>query len=204
MTLFDRSGHRAELTPEGELILTEARRVIQQARRLEQMGKELHAGYEPLLRIVLDGIFPMTPIMRAMGAFTAKKLPTRVRLMVEYLNGVSDRFAESEASLMLVLDYEGDQELSAIGLPHVPMCLLAHRDHPLNQERTSIEMTWRVMLNWWLRILPRSPRGRRTDFYGKPASLRIVGLSLQDTGVVGRGGLRLATRPPGRTLYGDG
>ena len=136
VTLFDRSGHRAELTPEGELILTEARRVIQQARRLEQMGKELHAGYEPLLRIVLDGIFPMTPIMQAMGAFTAKKLPTRVRLMVEYLNGVSDRFAETDASLMLVLDYEGDPELSAIALPNVPMYLLAHGDHPLNQEKS--------------------------------------------------------------------
>ena len=56
--LFDRSGHRAVLTPEGEVILLEAKRVLQQARRLEQMGKELHAGYEPILRIVLDGIFP--------------------------------------------------------------------------------------------------------------------------------------------------
>ena len=70
--LFDRSGHRAVLTPEGEVILLEAKRVLQQARRLEQMGKELHAGYEPILRIVLDGILPMAPVMRAMGVHGAK------------------------------------------------------------------------------------------------------------------------------------
>lgn len=138
VTLFDRSGHRATLTAEGDLILAEAHRVIQQARRLEQVGKELHAGYEPLLRIVVDGILPMPPIMRAMGAFTAKKLPTRVRLMVEYLNGVNDRFVEDDKSIMLVLDYEGDPELSAIALPKVDMFLVAHRNHPLNHGRKSL------------------------------------------------------------------
>ena len=105
--------------------------MIQQARRLEQMGKELHDGYEPIVQIVTDGIFPMAPVMQAMGAFTARKLPTRVRIMVEYLNGVTDRFQETGASIMMVLDYEGDQELAAIALPHVEMFLVAHRDHEL-------------------------------------------------------------------------
>jgi len=133
VTLFDRSGHRAVLTPEGTLILAEAGRVIQQARRLEQVGRELQSGAEPLLQIVLDGILPMTPLMRAMHGFTERKLPTQVRLMVEYLNGVTDRFEETHADIMMVLDYEGDQELSATALPHVEMYLVAHKDHPLNQ-----------------------------------------------------------------------
>ena len=47
----------------------------------------------------------MAPVMRAMGEFTARK-HLRARLMVEYLNGVNDRFEETEASLMLVLAYE--------------------------------------------------------------------------------------------------
>jgi len=132
--LFDRSGHRAVMTNSGEIILAEARRVIQQARRLERVGRELQGGYEPLLHIVLDGILPMPPLMRAMQGFTERHLPTRVRLMVEYLTGVPRRFEMEEAAMMLVLDYAGDPDLSAIALPSVDMFLLAHRDHPLNRQ----------------------------------------------------------------------
>jgi DNA-binding transcriptional LysR family regulator len=133
VVLFDRSGHRAVLTPSGELVLAEARRVIHQARRLERVGQELQAGYEPLLPIVLDGILPLSPVMQAMRNFTAQRLPTRARLMVEYLGGVNQRFIDSDAAIMLVLDYEGNPALSAVPLPKVEMFLLAHRDHPLNR-----------------------------------------------------------------------
>jgi DNA-binding transcriptional LysR family regulator len=139
VTLFDRGGHRAVLTPAGELVLAEAQRVIGQARRLEQVALELNRGHEPLLPIVLDGILPQPPVMAAMRAFVDRQLPTRVQLVVEYLTGVVERFRESEAAIMLVLDYEGDQELSAIPLPKVDMFLLAHRDHALNQTGQSVD-----------------------------------------------------------------
>ena len=53
--------------------------------------------------------------------------------MVEYLGGVNQRFVDSDAAIMLVLDYEGNPALSAVPLPKVETFLLAHRDHPLNR-----------------------------------------------------------------------
>jgi DNA-binding transcriptional LysR family regulator len=130
--LFDRSGHRASLTPAGELILTEAKQVIRQARRLEEVGRELSDGYEPLLGVVLDGILPMPPTMEALREFSGRQVPTRVRLMVEYLTGVQERFESEQAQIMLLLDYDGDESLSAVALPPVEVFLVVHKDHSLN------------------------------------------------------------------------
>ena len=137
--LFDRSGHRAALTPGGELILTEAKRVIRQVRRLEEVGRELEAGYEPVLSVVLDGILPKPPIMAALREFSSRQLPTRVRLMVEYLSGVRARFETAEAQMMLALDYEGDSDLSAIPLPPVETFLVVHPEHPLSQPSSPLD-----------------------------------------------------------------
>jgi len=131
VSLFDRSGHRAVLTPAGELVLAEARRVLAQARRLEQVSRELQSGYEPQLQVVVDGILPQRPLMKAMHGFSARRVSTRVRLIVEYLNGVTNRFNSEKASMMITLNYEGSEDLSANALPPVDMFLVVHRDHPL-------------------------------------------------------------------------
>ncbi len=129
--LFDRTGHRAHLTPKGLRILDEARRVLRQAQRLEEVGREIDAGYEPLLQVVLDGLLPLPPIMESLRALSAERLPTRVRLMVEYLGGVPERFEDKRADLMLVLDHEASDALQAVALAPVETHLLVHRDHPL-------------------------------------------------------------------------
>ena len=136
--IFDRSGHRAVLTAGGELVLTEARRVIEQARKLERIGEELQAGYEPEVSLVLDGIFPLPPVMDAMLNFNRQGLPTRIRLVVEYLDGVVDRFMDSEATAMLCLEHAPQPELTATALPRIEMFLLAHRDHPIHQSGSAI------------------------------------------------------------------
>ena len=130
-SLFDRTGHRAHLTPKGLRILDEARRVLRQAQRLEEVGREIDAGYEPLLQVVLDGLLPLPPIMESLRALSAAGLPTRVRLMVEYLGGVPERFEDMRADVMLVLDHEPHDALQAVALAPVETHLLVHRDHPL-------------------------------------------------------------------------
>jgi DNA-binding transcriptional LysR family regulator len=136
--IFDRSGHRAILTRAGELILDEARRVLSQTRRLEQLSLELQEGYEPLISIIIDGILPMPPIMWALREFSGKGLSTKVRIGTEYLNGVQSRFTRDDADIMLALDYEGAAELSAMPLPPVYTYLVVHRDHPLAETNASI------------------------------------------------------------------
>ncbi len=131
LELFDRSGHRAVLTPAGKTILEEARKVLGPALQLDAVARQLREGWEPRLEVVLDGIFPLPPVMRALKRFSAEQVPTQVRLMVEYLGGVRERFETDRADLMLSLDWTPDAALEGEALAPIEMVLVVHCDHPL-------------------------------------------------------------------------
>ena len=83
LPLFDRSGHRARLTEAGRLMTDAGRRVLAEARSLEDLARQLRGEWEPELRIVVDGIFPLRPVLRAARSLTEARAPTRVQLRVE-------------------------------------------------------------------------------------------------------------------------
>ena len=56
--LFDRSGHRAELTPAGRAVLDEGRLLLARARSIEGIARQFRQGWEPELNVVVDGILP--------------------------------------------------------------------------------------------------------------------------------------------------
>ena len=96
--IFDRSRQRAFLTPEGKRILEEGRKVIEQARQLEYVATQIKDGWEPELRIVTDGVLSMKPFSQALRVFAEKEIPTRIRIDVEYQEGVIERFHEDHES----------------------------------------------------------------------------------------------------------
>lgn len=131
LAAFDRSGHRAALTPAGRLVLEAGRDLLDRARDLEELARSLREEWEPTLAVVVDGIFPLRPLMRAMAKLGKEGVPTRVGLRVEYLEGVRERFEEREADLMLSLAFAGDARHVAEPLPPVEMVLVARRSHPV-------------------------------------------------------------------------
>ena len=133
LTLFDRSGHTVALTAAGRALLDEASQVLGRARRLERLAASLGGGWEPELRVVVEGVYPMRPIAEALRALAVRKVPTRVRVDVEYQDGVPERFEAEHADLMLLLDWPGDDRLRATPLPPLTMVLVAAPGHPLGQ-----------------------------------------------------------------------
>lgn len=129
LRLFDRSRHRASLTADGRLVLTEGRAILTQAERLARLADDLRGEWEARLSLVVDGLFPLPPILRALSRFEAMGAPTRLSLRVEHLGGVHHRFATEEAELMLVLDFGGSASLRARAVPPVEMVLVARPDH---------------------------------------------------------------------------
>ena len=105
--LFTRAGHHARPTSAGRRVLEEARGVLEHARRLDQVARSLKEGWEPVLSVVIDGVHPLEPVMRAVAAFNALDVPTRVRIHVEYQSGVAARFDTDAADLMLMLEFDG-------------------------------------------------------------------------------------------------
>ena len=131
VTIFDRSKHRAELTPQGKAILEEGRRLLQSASRLETLAGQYAKGWEPTFDLVVDASLPLDPIMRAIKQLTAHDIPTKVQVKVEALGGVQNRFEQDNANMMLVKDFRPSHQLQATPLPKVTFVLVAAADHPL-------------------------------------------------------------------------
>ena len=131
VVLFDRSGHRAVLTADGRRLVEPARALLLQGRRIERLAAELRGGWEAELEIVVDGAFPLGPIIAAVQAFSRRELPTQVQLRVEYLGGVAARFRRSRADVMLCLEPPPDAGLTSVPLPPLELVLVAAPGHAL-------------------------------------------------------------------------
>ncbi len=138
--LFDRSGHRAQLTDAGRVVLDEGRLLLARARRLEALAEGFQARWEPRLEVVIDGILPMEPILRAFKQLSDERVPTRMQVKVEFLGGVQDRFEKDRADLMLVKDYTPTPALAEHRLPEVEAVLVAADSHPLGRAKGRVSL----------------------------------------------------------------
>ncbi|MCC4832353.1 LysR family transcriptional regulator [Shewanella sp. 10N.7] len=129
--LFNRDQYRAELTPEGKVILAEGQRLLQHLSNIEHLASRFSEGWEPKLELVIDGALPMEPIMTALKRMSENNVPTKVQLNMEFLGGVQHRFERDKADLMLVKDYVAAPYFSAKQLPTVTSILVCSAQHPL-------------------------------------------------------------------------
>ncbi|KPZ72565.1 HTH-type transcriptional activator AllS [Shewanella sp. P1-14-1] len=137
--LFNRDQYRAELTPEGRVILAEGQRLLQHLSNIEHLASRFSEGWEPKLELVIDGALPMEPIMTALKRMSENNVPTKVQLNMEFLGGVQHRFEHDKADLMLVKDYIAAPYFSATTLPTVTSLLVCSTQHALaNKSNVSL------------------------------------------------------------------
>jgi DNA-binding transcriptional LysR family regulator len=60
VSVFNRDGYRVHLTPAGEAILAEGRRLLAQAEHVRSVARQFSQEWEPSLHIIVDGILPPT------------------------------------------------------------------------------------------------------------------------------------------------
>jgi DNA-binding transcriptional LysR family regulator len=107
--LFDRSGHRAKLTPAGRELLTEGRHLLRAAAELEQRVKRTATGWEVELRIVLDSVIPFEKMIPLIAAFDREGSGTRLRFSCEVLSGVWESLLNGRADLAIGAAYSGPE-----------------------------------------------------------------------------------------------
>ncbi len=113
--LFDRSGHRAKLTPAGLELLTEGRHLLRAADELEQRVKRTASGWEVELHIVLDGVISFDKMIPLIAAFDQQKSGTRLRFSVEVLSGVWESLLTGRADLAIGAVYSGQEAMRMTG-----------------------------------------------------------------------------------------
>ena len=134
LALFDRSRRRAELTAEGREILRLGRALLEQGSELQRRAMHLREGWEPELRVIVDGALPMAQLTRCLRRFADPEIATRLRVEVEYQEGVVDSFDNSDADLALCLGFRGDGDergYDCVPLRPLRLLLVAAPEHPL-------------------------------------------------------------------------
>ncbi|WP_297575469.1 LysR family transcriptional regulator [uncultured Deefgea sp.] len=99
--IFDRSGHRAQLTPAGLELLNEGRHLLLAAGELECRIKRVATGWETELVIAVDTVLPFELIWPMIAQFDALQSGTRLRFIEESLGGSWESLQERRADLVI-------------------------------------------------------------------------------------------------------
>lgn len=105
--LFDRSGHRAQLTEAGKQLLREGRHLLHAAAELEARVKRVATGYEVELRIAVDDVIPIERLYPLIQDFYREDCGTRLRILLEVYGGAWDALATGRADLVIGAPGEG-------------------------------------------------------------------------------------------------
>lgn len=164
LQLLDRDQYRVTLTPAGHALLAEGRRVLAEAQKLGALANQLAQGWEATLQIIVDGILPLEPTLNALKTMADEKVPTRIQVKVEFLNGVQYRFEKDQADLMLVKDYSTHGYFSIDNLPEIECVLCTSSCHPLARRDTVtlLELQQHVELS----VQDSSERGNDRHMFG--------------------------------------
>jgi DNA-binding transcriptional LysR family regulator len=99
--LFDRRRYRMELTPAGQLLADESRRLMADSERLNQRIRQIANGWEDRLWIVTDEIVEFELLMPLIDAFDKLQSGVSLRVTSEVLGGTWEALRDGRADLVI-------------------------------------------------------------------------------------------------------
>jgi len=164
--LFDRSGHRARLTPAGEELLREGRPLLEAFEALAQRVHRYATGWETELRIAVNGALNCSALLDLVDDFEALGTGTRLRFSYEVLRGNWDALLSGRADITIGADAdnapaEGFQSRAMGALPFV-FCMSPHHSLAKAQEplqTTDIDRHTALVVADTARRLPAGTKG---------------------------------------------
>lgn len=107
LQLFDRSGHRAELTQAGAELLREGRYLLRAAQELESRVKRVATGVETELAIAVSDLLDLKLLYPILQEFYRAGFGTRIRLLREVYGGNWDALVGGRAHIVLGAPSDG-------------------------------------------------------------------------------------------------
>lgn len=127
---FEVQGRKAALTPTGQLLYRRAKALLDEAAGLERAAASLSAGWEAVLRLAVEILFPNDVLLATLARFGDESPHTRIELIESVMGGTAECLLKGEAELAIapVVPTGFFGEL----LMNMRMLLVASPQHPLH------------------------------------------------------------------------
>lgn len=137
--LFDRARKYPKLTAEGEAMLVEAKAVIDRMDSLKARARTMAEGLEPELATVIDVMYPMAALTKAVGSFREAYPRTPLLLYVEALGAVAQAVLDRRCRVGVIgtLPIVPDT-MESEPLIDVPMATVVAPRHPIAKVRGTV------------------------------------------------------------------
>ena len=130
--LFDRSGHRPQLTAAGRVLVDQARLVLASAARFEAVAAGTRRGLEPELALAIDPLVPTAPLIDSLSALSDTYPDLPVSFSTEGLGGSLRRLRSGSVALAFCLLLPGvPDDIAAYPLLRIAMHPVVAPGHPL-------------------------------------------------------------------------
>jgi DNA-binding transcriptional LysR family regulator len=103
VALFDRSGHRPMLTPEGKALLANVRDILLRVDVVRARARGMGEGVELELPVVIDTLFPMATVGTALLAMRRIYPSVAIRVAVEPLGGPLAALLDKQAAFAITV-----------------------------------------------------------------------------------------------------
>ncbi len=153
---FEIQGRKAILTPTGQMLYRRALALVGEANDLERAAHKLSAGWEAVITIAAEILFPSDLLLTCLQSFAQESPATRVELIESVLGGTSD--ALLSGTVDLAISPQLPPGFLGNVLTRIRLQAVAHADHPLHHQGR--ELSYRD-LRAYRHIVIRDSGGKR-------------------------------------------
>ncbi|HYD61454.1 MAG TPA: LysR family transcriptional regulator [Noviherbaspirillum sp.] len=157
VTLFDRSGHRPELTAEGRSLLVDVRAILLKVDALRARAQGLAEGIELGLAIAVDTLFPPAVAAAALKELHEVYPSVSVRVIYASLGGTIAALRERHCVLAVTAFERSDPQIAMEALMPLSMTAVVSPAHPLAATASKRKRISTVELADHLQIVVEDP-----------------------------------------------
>jgi DNA-binding transcriptional LysR family regulator len=139
VALFDRTGHRPVLTPEGQALLANARDILLRVDAMRARARGLGEGVELELSLTVDTLFPIAAVGAALAEMRLAYPAVSIRLAVEPLGGPIASLVEKRSTLAILVGEDfRDPRIALEAISSIEQVAVVSPKHPLGLRPRSV------------------------------------------------------------------
>ncbi|MBY6223228.1 LysR family transcriptional regulator [Ferrimonas balearica] len=130
--LLEVKGRKAELTPQGKVLLRRSRALTSEIEQLELLATNLEQGWEPEITLSREILYPTEALYQAMSRFYRESRGTRLTVIDNVMSGTDDAVSQGDFDLVISAGSHPGHRGQPLGV--IRMLLVCHPAHPLASE----------------------------------------------------------------------